>query len=59
MSDLFRWLLITQAQRWHADHGTACMGQVYQGRFKSFPVSSDEHVLRVLRYVERNPLRPA
>ncbi len=57
VSDFFRWLSITHAQRWHAHHGTAGMGHVYQGRFKSFPVASDEHLLRVLRYVERNPLR--
>ena len=33
------------------------MGHVYQGRFKSFPIAADEHLLAVLRYVERNPLR--
>jgi putative transposase len=33
------------------------MGHVYQGRFKSFPVAADDHLLAVLRYVERNPLR--
>jgi putative transposase len=27
-----------------------------QGRFKSFPVESDDHLLSLLRYVERNPL---
>jgi hypothetical protein len=32
-------------------------GPLYQGRFKAFPVAKDEHCLRVLRYVERNPLR--
>ena len=30
---------------------------VYQGRFKSFPVESDEHFYAVVRYVERNALR--
>uniref|UniRef100_UPI00196B8313 hypothetical protein n=1 Tax=Aquisphaera insulae TaxID=2712864 RepID=UPI00196B8313 len=30
---------------------------LYQGRFKSFPVQSDEHFLTVCRYVERNALR--
>ena len=30
---------------------------MYQGRFKSFPVQEDRHLLTVLRYVERNPLR--
>jgi hypothetical protein len=32
-------------------------GPLYQGRFKSFPVQQDEHLLTVCRYVERNPLR--
>ena len=45
VSDFFRWLTTTHAQRWHAHHGTAGMGHVYQGRFKSFPVASDEHLL--------------
>jgi len=29
-------------------------GHLYQGRFKSFPVQRDEHLLTVLRHVERN-----
>lgn len=32
-------------------------GHIYQGRFKSFPVQDDLHLLTVLRYVEANPLR--
>jgi putative transposase len=32
-------------------------GHVYQGRFKSFPITADEHLLSVLRYVEQNPVR--
>ncbi len=32
-------------------------GHLYQGRFKTFPIEDDEHLLTVLRYVERNPLR--
>jgi putative transposase len=31
--------------------------QVYQERFKSFPIAADEHFLNVSRYVERNALR--
>jgi REP-associated tyrosine transposase len=57
VSEFFRWLTVTHAQRWHAHHGTSGTGHVYQGRFKSFPVATDEHLLSVLRYVERNPLR--
>jgi putative transposase len=57
VSEFFRWLTVTHSQRWHAHHGTSGMGHVYQGRFKSFPIAEDEHLLSVLRYVERNPLR--
>ena len=57
VSEFFRWLAVTHAQRWHAHHSTSGMGHVYQGRFKSFPIAADEHLLAVLRYVERNPLR--
>lgn len=31
-------------------------GHLYQGRFKSFPIKSDEHFFVVCRYVERNAL---
>ena len=48
---------MTHTQRWHAHHGTAGTGHLYQGRYKSFPVQSDEHLLTVCRYVERNALR--
>jgi putative transposase len=57
VSEFFRWLSVTHSQRWHAHHGTSGMGHVYQGRFKSFPIAADEHLLAVLRYIERNPLR--
>jgi putative transposase len=30
---------------------------VWQGRFKAFAIQEDEHLLMVLRYVERIPLR--
>lgn len=30
---------------------------MYQGRFKSFPVQDDGHLLTAARYVERNPVR--
>lgn len=57
VSEFFRWLTGTHTQRWHAHHKTAGTGHLYQGRFKSFPVESDEHLFTVLRYVERNPVR--
>ena len=33
---------------WHAHHHAGGTGHVYQGRFKAFPVQSDEHVFTVL-----------
>jgi putative transposase len=50
-------MTVTHTQRWHAHHHTAGTGPVYQGRFKSFPVQPDEHVLTVARYVERHAVR--
>lgn len=57
LSEFMRWLTVTQTQRWHAAHRTSGTGPLYQGRFKSFPIQEDDHLLAVLRYVERNPLR--
>src|SRR5262249_39593391 len=37
-------------------HRTVGYDHLDQGRFKCFPVKSDDHLLTVLRYVERNPL---
>ena len=57
LSAFVRWLTLTHTQRWHAHRHSAGRGHVYQGRFKSFPIDKDEHLLAVLRYVERNALR--
>jgi putative transposase len=52
-----RLLTLTHTQRWHAHRRSAGSGHLYQGRFKSFIVQQDDHLLTVLRYVERNALR--
>jgi putative transposase len=56
LSEFFRWLAHTHAMRWRVSNRTVGYGHLYQGRFKSFPVQSDDHLLSLLRYVERNPL---
>jgi putative transposase len=56
LSAFFRWLAHTHAMRWRVSHRTVGYGHLYQGRFKSFPVQTDEHLLTVCRYVERNAL---
>jgi putative transposase len=57
LSEFMRLLTVTHTQRWHAHYHSAGTGPLYQGRFKSFPIERDEHLLTVLRYVERNALR--
>ena len=44
-------------QRWQRAKLRVGYGHLYQGRFKSFPIQSDEHFYSVVRYVERNALR--
>jgi len=51
------WLGVTHVRRHHEHHHTRGGGHLYQGRFKSFPVQTDEHFLVVCRYVEANALR--
>lgn len=57
LSEVMRWITVTHSQRWHAAHKTSGTGPIYQGRFKSFPIQTDEHFLTVARYVERNAVR--
>jgi putative transposase len=44
-------------KRWKKHYGETGEGHLYQGRFKSFPVQTDQYFYRVVRYVERNALR--
>ena len=50
-------LTVTHVTRWQKHRGVVGEGHDYQGRFKSFPVETDDHFYQVLRYVERNALR--
>ena len=52
-----QWVTLTHTQRWHSQNKTAGTGHLYQGRYKSFLIQEDDHLLSVIRYVERNPLR--
>ena len=50
-------LTVTHVTRWQEHKQLVGTGHVYQGRYKSFPVASDEYFYQVARYVERNALR--
>lgn len=55
VSRWMKWLFATHSIHYNKKH--AKPGHVWQGRFKAVPVQGDEHLLTVLRYVERNALR--
>lgn len=57
LSAFLQRLTNTHTQRWQRAKQKVGYGHLYQGRFKSFPVETDEHFYSVARYVERNALR--
>ena len=57
LSKFMQWLTLTHTQRWHQKKNTKGTGHLYQGRYKSFIIEEDNHLLSVIRYIERNALR--
>jgi putative transposase len=55
LSRWMHWVLNTHVRRYHQHYHSS--GHIWQGRFQAFPNEQDEHLLTVLRYVERNPVR--
>jgi putative transposase len=55
LSQFMQWLLTSHVRRYHKHYGSS--GHVWQGRFKSFAVQRDEHLITTLRYVLQNPVR--
>lgn len=55
LSRWMQWLLTAHVRRYHRHYKSS--GHVWQGRFKAFPIQSDDHLLTAMRYVERNPVR--
>ena len=55
MSRWMQWLMTAHVRRYHRHYNSS--GHVWQGRYKSFPIEEDDHLLTVMRYVERNPVR--
>ena len=50
-----QWVTTTHVRRYHTHYGTS--GHLWQGRYKSFIVQDDEHLLTIVRYIEGNPVR--
>jgi len=55
LSRYMMWLLTAHVRRYHQHYHSS--GHVWQGRFRAFAIQEDNHLLSVLRYIERNPVR--
>jgi REP element-mobilizing transposase RayT len=56
LSDFMTRLMTARVRRYHQHDHSSGRGHIRQGRSKAFPIQEDEHLLTVLRYIERNPL---
>ncbi|MCB9892986.1 MAG: transposase [Planctomycetes bacterium] len=52
---MMQWLTTCHVRRYHRHNKGS--GHVWQGRYKSFIAEGGRHLLAVLKYVERNPVR--
>jgi putative transposase len=57
LSRFMHLLTMAHAKEWLISRDLQGAGHVYQGRFKAIPVQHETHLLTLLRYVERNPVR--
>lgn len=57
MSVFMHHLTNTHTRNVHTRTNTVGSGYLYQGRYKSFLVDTDNYFLNLVKYVERNPIR--
>jgi len=56
LSHFIRWISTMHVRRMRQRAGAAS-GDIYQSRFRNFPVRPDAHLLALLRFIESNPRR--
>ena len=57
LGDFLQKLGVTHVRNWQEHHRRVGYGHVYQGRYKSFPVETEEYFYQLVRDGERNALR--
>lgn len=55
LSRWMQWFMTSHVRRYHRFHKSS--GHIWQGRYKSFIVQEDKHLLTAVRYIEGNPVR--
>ncbi len=57
LAEFMSWLTSTHVRQYRTKTQTIGYGHLYQDRYKSFPIESNEYCQTLIRYVEQNPLR--
>ncbi len=57
LSTWMQWVTVMHTHRWHAHTHTVGERPLYQVRFKSLPIQTDDHRVTACRYVEANAKR--
>jgi putative transposase len=57
LSEFMGWLSTTHVRQYRTKTKSIGYGHLYQDRYKSFPVETNEYCNTLIRYVEQNPLR--
>jgi putative transposase len=57
LAEFMRRGTLTHSMRWHRRRGSAGSGAVYQGRYRAFPIQTNDYFFNACRYVESNALR--
>ena len=57
LAEFMSWLTSTHVRQYRTKTKTIGYGHLYQDRYKSFPVETNEYLQTLMRYVEQNPLR--
>lgn len=57
LAEFMGWLTTTHVRQYRTHTNTVGHGHLYQDRYKSFPVQTNEYATTLIRYIEQNPLR--
>lgn len=57
LGEFMSWLTTTHVRQYRTQTQTIGYGHLYQDRYKSFPIETNEYCSTLIRYVEQNPLR--
>jgi len=57
LAEFMSWLTTTHVRQYRSRTKSVGYGHLYQDRYKSFPVETNEYCTALIRYVEQNPLR--